>query len=307
MDINRLGKEIQYYRKLRGLSQQELAGSICNQSEVSRIEAGKVFPTLQILYYMSLKLKVPITFLLEASMREREDYIREIKEWIDELVSHKNYEEVYELARAELKQDYVLNDEALFSYINWRYAVASYQTGHITVDQCIKKIEQSLVQTEEKFMNMAEGLDSKMRNSLAILYAEKQNYEKSFDCYETIIKQEKMLETDPSFLPKVYYNYGKTLFDCGSIEEAEKIVNQGIRQSVQCGNMLYIGQLYYQRGCCKEERNEASAGTDFIKAYSYMDEMGKENMKKIILQKKRDYFNYESAAQLYPLYPVKKL
>ncbi|MFB5664168.1 helix-turn-helix domain-containing protein [Alteribacillus sp. HJP-4] len=299
MDLNRLGKEIHYFRSLRGLSQQELARDICNQSEISRIESGKAFPTLQTLYFISLKLNVPITYLLHTSMNERVDYIEETMSLINELVLHKQYKEVYELTKAELKR----TDELEGSYVHflrWQHAVAAFEMNRMSIEECIGQIEAALQDQTARFLFTAQGLEEKMCNSLAILYAEKKHFSRSFYYYDRIISQETMSQSDPELLLKVFYNYGKALFEAGELEKAEKIINKGIRQSKKLGNMTFLGQLYYQRGCCKETREEPSASKDFFKAYAFMEETGKVVLQAIIYEEKEDYFMNETVRSLYP-------
>ncbi|MED3146605.1 helix-turn-helix transcriptional regulator, partial [Bacillus thuringiensis] len=49
MQAEKLGSEIKKIRVLRGLTQKQLSENICHQSEVSRIESGAVYPSMDIL------------------------------------------------------------------------------------------------------------------------------------------------------------------------------------------------------------------------------------------------------------------
>jgi HTH-type transcriptional regulator, pleiotropic regulator of extracellular virulence genes len=74
MIATHIGVEVKKLRKSKGLTQQELAKNICHQSEISRIEAGNVYPSMYILYGISGKLDVSMSYFYELldSARSRE-------------------------------------------------------------------------------------------------------------------------------------------------------------------------------------------------------------------------------------------
>ena len=51
---------------MRGLTQKQLSDNICHQSEVSRIESGAVYPSMDILQGIAAKLQVPIIHFYEV-------------------------------------------------------------------------------------------------------------------------------------------------------------------------------------------------------------------------------------------------
>ena len=66
MDKIRLGKEINKWRKHRNLTQINLADGICHQSEISRIEKGEDFPSIDILHLIASKFKNSCVILLRS-------------------------------------------------------------------------------------------------------------------------------------------------------------------------------------------------------------------------------------------------
>ncbi|GGE55833.1 transcriptional regulator with XRE-family HTH domain [Priestia taiwanensis] len=69
-----IGDEVKKLRKSKGLTQKQLAENICHQSEISRIEAGSVHPSMYILHGISNKLDVSIVYFyktLEDSNNDR--------------------------------------------------------------------------------------------------------------------------------------------------------------------------------------------------------------------------------------------
>lgn len=65
LDQVRFGNEISYLRK-RGLTQNMLANKLCTQALISKIEQGQVLPGIDILYELSIRLKVPLTSLIKS-------------------------------------------------------------------------------------------------------------------------------------------------------------------------------------------------------------------------------------------------
>lgn len=63
----KIGQQIQYYRKLKGLTQEELANAInISKSYISKIEAAncdKSF-SLEVLFEIADALQIPISYLL---------------------------------------------------------------------------------------------------------------------------------------------------------------------------------------------------------------------------------------------------
>lgn len=66
MHAEKLGSEIKKIRVMRGLTQKQLSDNICHQSEVSRIESGAVYPSMDILQGIAAKLQVPIIHFYEV-------------------------------------------------------------------------------------------------------------------------------------------------------------------------------------------------------------------------------------------------
>ena len=79
MHAEKLGSEIKKIRVMRGLTQKQLSDNICHQSEVSRIESGAVYPSMDILQGIAAKLQVPIIHFYEVliySDIERKKYLK---------------------------------------------------------------------------------------------------------------------------------------------------------------------------------------------------------------------------------------
>ena len=69
-EYRQLGLKIAYYRKLQGMTQEELAGEHITRNMLSRIENGFALPSLPSLLYISDRLSVPPGYLLAAENEE---------------------------------------------------------------------------------------------------------------------------------------------------------------------------------------------------------------------------------------------
>ena len=68
----RVGETIRSLRTKLGLTQTQLAGTELSTSYVSAIERGKIRPAYRALYFISKRMNVPISFLIESPKSDTE-------------------------------------------------------------------------------------------------------------------------------------------------------------------------------------------------------------------------------------------
>ena len=248
MHAQKLGAEIKNIRRMRGLTQKDLADNICHQSEVSRIESGVVYPSMDILQGIAAKLQVPIIHFYEVLAYSDIERKKQFKSHIKVLSKQKKYEEIYKKVWDELKKE---EDHPEFQqFLLWYYHLSAYVLKKVNYEYCIlelkKLINQQLVGIDV-FQNLY------IENSIANIYAENGYIQKSLELYEDILKQLKSLHSNEEFAIKVGYNYAKTLYSDQQYEQALKQVDKAIETSCRIGNMTLIGQLFYQKGECLEK------------------------------------------------------
>ncbi len=90
MHAEKLGIEIKKIRVMRGLTQKQLSENICHQSEVSRIESGAVYPSMDILQGIATKLQVPIIHFYEVLIYSDIERNKQLKDRIITLCKQKN-------------------------------------------------------------------------------------------------------------------------------------------------------------------------------------------------------------------------
>lgn len=104
MHAEKLGSEIKKIRVMRGLTQKQLSDNVCHQSEVSRIESGAVYPSMDILQGIAAKLQVPIIHFYEVLIYSDIERKKLFKDRIQMLSKKKQYAEIYSIVSNELKK-----------------------------------------------------------------------------------------------------------------------------------------------------------------------------------------------------------
>ncbi|WP_216831518.1 helix-turn-helix domain-containing protein [Alkalihalobacterium elongatum] len=291
MDAIKLGKEIQFLRKERGISQKELSEGICNQSEISRIESGKVFPNVQTLYYISIKLKVSISHFLSVASMERDDYIDSTKETIKLLAKEKKYDDIYRLTSIELNNSHNIVHENYNKFLKWFHLIASYEIKKITYQECLDELNK--IKKQNGIVGNADFLDLQILNSIAILYIENGYFEECFQCYEHILNVKNVkIHEFKIFKIKVCYNYGKALLLQGDLDKGIEVINLGIKESKKNEYMGYLGLLYYEKGIYKELSNFPleEIAIEFITSLFYLLEQNKKSYAEWLKKEKESYF-----------------
>ncbi|MGG2017384.1 helix-turn-helix domain-containing protein [Bacillus sp. S10(2024)] len=248
MHAQKLGAEIKKIRMMRGLTQKQLSDNICHQSEVSRIESGVVYPSMDILQGIAAKLQVPIIHFYEVLAYSDIERKKQFKIHIKALCKQKKYEEIYKKVWDELKKE---EEHPEFQqFLLWHYHLSAYVLKKVNYEYCIlelkKLINQQLVGIDV-FQNLY------IENSIANIYAENECIQKSIELYQDILKQLESLHSNEEFAIKVGYNHAKALYLDEQYEEALYHVEKAIETSCRISNMTLIGQLFYQKGECLEK------------------------------------------------------
>ncbi|MCM3664545.1 helix-turn-helix transcriptional regulator [Mesobacillus subterraneus] len=294
MSSERLGEEIHFYRKKADLSQGELAKGICSQSAISRIEAGEVYPSIDVLYLIALKLHVPIEHFLNVTFHDYTYYIKETIKTIESLNKAKRYQEVYEITSLELKNKKTKNHIWFNQFLYWNFYMSCFYINKIDYLECIHNLENLCV--NEDTITKKSFQELRIKNVIANLYAENKHYPESIQYYNDLVAS--LNSSNLAFdyegeilLIKIYYNYGKTLYAADLIGEAINIIDNGIKLSKELENISYLGQLYYQKGLCLETKKEKVTNISelYINAYRIFEILDKKEYLNITLEKKRKF------------------
>jgi transcriptional regulator with XRE-family HTH domain len=60
-NVHPIGETLNFYRRLNNVTQKDISTGICSQAEISKIENGKVMPTVELLQQLAIILCVPMS------------------------------------------------------------------------------------------------------------------------------------------------------------------------------------------------------------------------------------------------------
>lgn len=289
MNTTELGSEIKRLRKNNRLSQKQLAEGICTQPAISGIEAGKVYPSIDILYLLSIRLKVTLDFFIKILLNDSQNYIEVTKTHIDFLLKVKEYQEAYELTSFELKQPTRNLGYYYAHFIKWAYIIAGYYIKKVDFQECVTELLNLLDTSHPLFGH--DFQDLKIKNSLAIIYAENEKYQESLDEFNSILNFKDFLNQQPRFHIKIHYNLSKLYFLKHEIEESLAHSSEGITISEKEEDMSMLGHLYFQKGMCLEEKNEdiLEIRNCYRKSLLIFQLLGRENYVQMTKDKKGEF------------------
>ncbi|MDM5190978.1 helix-turn-helix domain-containing protein [Bacillus sp. DX4.1] len=282
MHAEKLGTEIKKMRMMRGLTQKQLADNICHQSEVSRIESGAVYPSMDILQGIASKLKVPITHFYEVLIYSDIERKKQFKDHIILLCKQKQYKEIYKKVCNELKKEEYHPEFQQF--LLWQYHVSAYMLKKVNYEYCILELRK-LINKQLAGLDVFQNLY--VENAIANIYAENGYFKKSIGLFQDILKQLESLHSNEEFAVKVGYNHAKALYLDEQYEEALYQVKKAIETSCRISSMTLIGQLYYQKGECLEKLGyaEQDIRVAYEKALFFFDLLELHSYKNTLLKK----------------------
>ncbi|MGI2849463.1 helix-turn-helix domain-containing protein [Bacillus cytotoxicus] len=287
MQAEKLGSEIKKIRVMRGLTQKQLSENICHQSEVSRIESGAVYPSMDILQGIAAKLQVPITHFYEVLVYSDIERKKRFKDQIQLLSKKKQYDEIYKIVSNELKKE--KSHPEFKQFLLWYYYLSAYVLKKISFEYCVLELK-NIIHQQYSSVDVFQNLY--IENSIASIYAENEQLEKAITLFQNILKQLESLHNNEAFIIKVKYNYAKSLYLSDKYNEALYQVNQAIEVSCNIGSMMLLGKLYYQKGECLEKLGYPSKEIEEVynKALLFFELLDLHSYKKILLCKKK-YIN----------------
>ncbi|WP_102275215.1 helix-turn-helix domain-containing protein [Cytobacillus massiliigabonensis] len=251
LNAKALGEEIKRLRKTNNLSQAQLAEGICTQATISGIEAGRGYPSVDILYILSIRLKVSLDYFYKILLNDAQGYIQETERILEDLMKRKDYKETFEITANELKQSTRNLGYKFDQLIKWVYTISSYYLKKIDWQKAVTMLEDLLDSNHPLFGQ--DFIDFKIQNSLAIIYAENKMFQKSLQQYNTILSYHDFLKQHYLFQIKIHYNLAKLYFLQQDFKLSLIHAELGIQLSLENEDISMAGQLYYQQGISLEE------------------------------------------------------
>ncbi|WP_052131659.1 helix-turn-helix domain-containing protein [Planococcus sp. CAU13] len=284
MDKQKLGFEIKRLRKLRKMTQIQLAKDICNQSEISRIEAGDCFPSLDVLYLISNRLNVPITIFFNSLSFDEMEEIKLIQKNVWNFSQTKKYEELLTYLN-HVHSTKVLFSPEMEKFLLWQQYISLYALKRINGSYCLAELSSLL---RKNTIGMDRELDFHIKISVANILAETKEYNKSLSLYKDILKEKIETPEANKVLIKTHYNYGKLLFLKKEYLTAYEVTTAGIELSLANKDMSLIGQLHFQKAAIMEELDYPfkSISLHYRKAAFFFEELGLYLYSEILTEKK---------------------
>lgn len=287
LDKKKLGFEIKKWRKQRKLTQNQLASDICNQSEISRIEKGDFFPSLEVLYLISNKLHVPISLFFEALNHEELEEVRIIKSKVHYYSKNKKYEELYRYIEKLLQEKIYFHPDTE-KFLKWQNFVAQYYLKKIDAHYCLAELYLIL---NKETIGMDREINLHIKISMANIFAELKKYNRSMEIYNEILMEQLNTVEAKKLKIKASYNYGKLLYLKKAYQHSLEVTDNGIELANSNADMALLGQFYYQKGAVMEELNLPfeDIAENYKKALFFFELLEMDVYKNILLEKKRAF------------------
>ncbi len=279
--------EIRKWRKIRKMTQKQLADGICNQSEISRLEKGDSYPSIDTLQAISMKLKLPLSYFFEVlihdDFEEKEKMLDDVKNYS----AKKDYEGLYQYTQSLLNSGKFLHPE-LKTYLESYYFVSLYYLKKQDYRYCVTELYRL---TGVKITGMDILLKTRIKNAIAIILAENNKFDESMKIFDEILQEQVAADEYEVMKITILYNVGKLLYSQEKYEKAFEITEQGIRLSIAQREMSVLGQLYYQKGSILEKLGHSASeiSENYQKALFFFDLLGLDYYKKILQEYKMQY------------------
>ncbi|KYG34383.1 helix-turn-helix domain-containing protein [Alkalihalobacillus trypoxylicola] len=262
INIDTIGKNIKFYRSLKGLTQCELAEGICTQAQISNIEAGKFIPLSTTLFAISKRLEVDMNQFFHAFENPQYDYVQEFIQEVRRQTENRNYKEVFQLVTAEEKNK-LFKSSSLQQFILWHKGVAiAYLYKDYTL--AIKMLFKAINLTYNGKRNYTQE-EIQILNSIAAIYDLKGHSTQATEYYERSLKHANFIQDfNPKIKVRILYNYAKAETTLANYSKAINLAEQGRQICIENGLLYLFEECTYQKGFCYLLQGEVEMGKRLI-------------------------------------------
>lgn len=249
---------IKYTRRALGMTQEELAETICDPVTLARYESGKIDPTDEKFLCLMEKMgEQGSVFLwpLESSLLEVEAEIEQLKKAVEQ----HDWENAKKFKKNLIKHesfnvDYPENRQ----FLKWLETIIAYETKKIDEIQVIKQLEEAWGYTCSRFPTMNFPIsriyretEIRILHDIAIFHKILGQYEKACIYYEKLLKyfERKDMVNDYKPIYLIYLGYSNVLGAMGKYEESMELCLKAIRRGIMKNQMNYLYNFYYNIGC----------------------------------------------------------
>ncbi|WP_294741075.1 helix-turn-helix domain-containing protein [uncultured Exiguobacterium sp.] len=287
MRIESFGKQIKQLRIERKLTQKELAKGVCSQAELSKIETGKVIPTIDLVQRFSQKLRISMDQIFidsnEINLFERYD----VK--LSDFSRQRQYDEMLEFMK-RLPINLPASVQLLIHYFEWVAREGKKDIDYRTcISQLLRLSDEQQMETEYPVLYL------RIRMSVANYYYLNGQYRYARKIYQELLTYDYSTDTLKKLQCKVLYNHAQQLYFQNDFETGLEITEKGIALSVERKITAMLGHFYYQKGCFYEElmSPERDIRDAFTYAYTLFTAFDNENHAALVLKGKKQFLYFQ--------------
>lgn len=247
MEFNDLGITIKELRIKKNISQSELCNRICSQSQISKIEKGKTYPSSILLYQLSERLGIDPQNIFALTQNKRIKYTENVKCVIKDCLKQKQYKELYEIVKKEKNlNNFQTKEEKQF--LIWHEAIAIFEVNRST-KTALTLLNHALNLTVTN-VNCLSEREIDIMQTMAIFHGINKEYEKSITISKRCLTNFNKLDfpRDKEIKLKIILNLAKTLASTYQHEEAIKYFDKGIKLAINLNTLYLLGELFYLKG-----------------------------------------------------------
>lgn len=285
--LNEIGSAIKSLRKMARLSQEELSRDICSQAQLSKIENKNENPSATVLYKLSKKLGVDMNYFFEITETPRLDYLKEVKELIEECKRERDYQRLRKILKAEMLNPIFQSSEKQ-QYLLWHEAICIHYLDQES-DKATSLLHHALSLFDHPRKKFYRETELEILNSMAIIKKDQKQYEEAEKLFRQCLNTIKFAPISNKILKiRLLYGFAKLLTDIGKYEESKELCFIGVALCKKSEVFYLFGELQYQLGSNYArigERNNANDAFDkAIKIFEVQD--NREFVKQVIYYRK---------------------
>lgn len=285
-NVHPIGETLKFYRRLNNVSQKDISTGICSQAEISKIENGKVMPTVELLQQLAIKLCVPISELVKDGAEHRLEQARILDQALRKLVRENKFDKCLRVMKQVSSSR---SSDEVRRIMRYYEIVIAYRQQHVdyrtTSVLFARLIDQEGLQVQDPILYF------RVKMALSILYAECEQYQQAEKIYTDVLQFTTEISGLKEERLKILYNYAKLLYKVNQPEKGLRIIEEGILLSRKLKQTSYLAHFYYQRGEFHERIGVDILQTkhDYTMAYELFSAFQMKQYADIVLEVKRSF------------------
>jgi len=245
--LSEIGQAIKALRKMAGLSQEELSRDICSQAQLSKMENKNEIPSAMALYRLSKKLGVDMNYFFEFMETPRLDYLKEVKELIDECKRERDYQRLRKIVKTEMLNPLFQNTENQ-QFLLWHEAICIHYLDQES-DKAILLLHHAFTLTAHPQKRFYRETELEILNSMAIIRKDQKQYVEAEKLFRQCLNTIKFAPLSNKILKiRLLYGLSKLLTDIGKYEESKELCIEGVALCKKNEVLYLFGELQYQLG-----------------------------------------------------------